>query len=179
MIDEGDLYFHPEWQKRYFSGLLNYVKFLFPRNKVQIIITTHSPFIASDLPKQNLIFLKQDAEELCQVANNDIQFETFGSNIHELFTNSFFLADSLMGEFARTRIAELIQELNSVELISREEFANNYKNRIEIVGEPFIQAKLFELVASKSDNNLIDSIIEQRSNDIERLRMLKNRSSND
>jgi hypothetical protein len=179
LIDEGDLYFHPEWQKRYFSELIDYTKFLFPRNKVQIIITTHSPFIASDLPKQNLIFLKQDAEGMCQVANNDIQFETFGSNIHELFTNSFFLADGLMGEFARTRIAELIKELNSAERISREEYENNYKNRIEIIGESFIQAKLFELVASKTDNDVIDSIIEIRNSEIERLRMLKNRNNND
>lgn len=179
LIDEGDLYFHPEWQKRYFSELLEYIKFLFPRNRVQLIITTHSPFIASDLPKQNLIFLKQDAEGMCQVANNEIQFETFGSNIHELFTNSFFLADGLMGEFARTRIAELIKELNSTVRISREEYENNYKQRIEIIGESFIQAKLFELVASKTDNNVIDSIIEIRNNEIERLRMLKNRNSND
>ncbi len=179
MIDEGDLYFHPEWQKRYFSELLDYVKFLFPRNIVQIIITTHSPFIASDLPKQNLIFLKQDAEGMCSVANNDIKFETFGSNIHELFTNSFFLADGLMGEFARTKISELIKDLNSVERISREEYENNYKNRIEIIGESFIQAKLFELVASKTDNNVIDSIIEIRNAEIERLRNLKNLNSND
>lgn len=179
MIDEGDLYFHPEWQKRYFSELLDYVKFLFPRNKVQIIITTHSPFIASDLPKQNLIFLKQDAEGMCKVANNDIQYETFGSNIHELFTNSFFLADGLMGEFARTRISELIEELNSIERVSREEYETNYKRRIEIIGESFIQAKLFELVASKTDNNVIDSIIETRNTEIERLRNLKNRNSND
>jgi hypothetical protein len=79
--------------------------------------------------------LKQDAEGMCSVANNDIKFETFGSNIHELFTNSFFLADGLMGEFARTKISELIKDLNSVERISREEYENNYKNRIEIIGE--------------------------------------------
>lgn len=173
MIDEGDLYFHPEWQKRYFSELLDYVKLLFPRNKVQIIITTHSPFIASDLPKQNLIFLKQDAEGMCSVANNDIQFETFGSNIHELFTNSFFLADGLMGEFARTKILNLIKELNAVERISGEEYEDKYKKRIEIIGESFIQAKLYELVASKTDNNVIDSIIETRNTEIERLRNLK------
>ena len=179
MIDEGDLYFHPEWQKRYFSELLDYVKFLFPRNKVQIIITTHSPFIASDLPKQNLIFLKQDAEGMCSVANNEIQFETFGSNIHELFTNSFFLADGLMGEFARTSISDLIKELHAVERISEEEYEDKYKKRIEIIGESFIQAKLYELVASKTDNNVIDTIIEARSTEIERLRNLKNRNRND
>ena len=131
------------------------------------------------MPKQNLIFLKQDAEGMCKVANNDIQFETFGSNIHELFTNSFFLADGLMGEFARTRIAELIQELNSAERISRQEYENNYKNRIEIVGEPFIRAKLYEIVANKSDENVIENIIEQRNSEIENLRKIKTKKQND
>ena len=110
---------------------------------------------------------------MCSVANNDIQFETFGSNIHELFTNSFFLADGLMGEFARTKILNLIKELNAVERISGEEYEDKYKKRIEIIGESFIQAKLYELVASKTDNNVIDSIIETRNTEIERLRNLK------
>lgn len=178
LIDEGDLYFHPEWQKKYFSQLIDYVKFLFPRNKVQIILTTHSPFIASDLPKQNLIFLKQDEEEMCKVSNNDIQFETFGSNIHELFTDSFFLEDGLMGEFARTKISELIEEIDHAESISEEEFELKYKNRIAIVGESFIKAKLYEMVAGKSNNNVIDTIIDQRNKEIDTLRLLKNKENN-
>ena len=84
-----------------------------------------------------------------------------------------------MGEFARTRIAELIQELNSAERISREEYENNYKNRIEIVGEPFIRAKLYEIVANKSDENVIENIIEQRNSEIENLRKIKTKKQND
>lgn len=179
LIDEGDLYFHPEWQKKYFSELLGYVKFLFPRNKVQIIITTHSPFIASDLPKQNLIFLKQDVDSLCKVANNEIQRETFGSNIHDLFTNSFFLEDGLMGEFARTNITNLINEINSLDRINLVEYQLKYKNRIEIIGESFLHAKIHELIASKSDNITIDAIIEHRDLVTDNLRKYRKTDSHD
>jgi hypothetical protein len=178
-IDEGDLYFHPQWQKEYFSHLINYVKFLFPRNKVQIIISTHSPFIVSDLPKQNLIFLKKNIEGNCMVSDNDIQNETFGSNIHELFTNSFFLSDGLMGEFARKKIEELIKDINIKEYISSDEYETNYKNRISLIGESFIRAKLFEIIANKSDVNIIDEIIKQRNNEIELLNQIKRKKTND
>lgn len=179
LVDEGDLYFHPQWQKEYFSHLISYVNFLFPRNKVQIIISTHSPFIASDLPKQNLIFLRKNEEGNCLVSNNDIQKETFGGNIHELFTDSFFLSDGLMGEFARKKIEDLIIEINDIDSISTEAYENNFKNRIAVIGEPFIRAKLYEHVASKSNINVIDEIIEQRNIELENLRTIRARKEND
>ena len=160
MIDEGDLYFHPEWQKRYFSELLDYVKFLFPRNKVQIIITTHSPFIASDLPKQNIIFLKQDTEGMCRVANNDIQFETFGSNIHELFTNSFFLEGGLIGKFAKGQIQEIF---DWVKKTSKQDHTN-IRNKINIIGEPIIRVKLAEMYAQKMGENIEESRLQEQIN---------------
>jgi hypothetical protein len=160
MIDEGDLYFHPEWQKRYFSELLDYVKFLFPRNKVQLILTTHSPFIASDLPKQNLIFLKQDDERMCSVANNDIQFETFGSNIHELFTNSFFLEGGLIGEFAKEQIQEIFDWCKK----TSKEGHTNIRNKINIIGEPIIRVKLAEMYAEKMGENIEESRLQEQIN---------------
>jgi len=179
LIDEGDLYFHPDWQKNYFSYLVDYVNFLFPKNKVQIILTTHSPFIVSDLPRQNLIFLRQNATGGCSVVNNEIQSETFGGNIHELFTNTFFLSDGLMGEFARVKIEKLIQDVNDAQLIDDDKFENDFKSRIGIIGEPFIQAKLLELVAGKSDITVVDKIIEQRSNELKNLESIRRKRQDD
>jgi len=112
LIDEGDLYFHPQWQKEYVSRLLQFIPFIFPYKNLQFILTTHSPFIASDLPKQNLIFLERNIDNECVIADPLQQPETFGANIHELFTDSFFLSDGLMGEFARSNINGLIKEIN-------------------------------------------------------------------
>lgn len=179
LIDEGDLYFHPQWQKKYLKDLLNWIKFIYPRKKVQIVLCSHSPFIASDLPKQNLLFLSTFGNGNCQVQDKTEQNETFGANIHELFTDSFYLSDGLMGEFARTNISALIDELNESKAISKEDYLLKYKNRIDIIGEDFLKAKLLELVAKKSELTLVDELIEQRILEIENLKKLRDTKRND
>lgn len=49
-IDEGDLYYHPEWQRLYISDLCKIIEEAVPCN-LQIIIATNSPFILSDILK--------------------------------------------------------------------------------------------------------------------------------
>lgn len=151
LVDEGDLYFHPQWQKEYFSNLITYVKFLFPRNKVQIILSTHSPFIASDLPKQNLIFLKKNEKGNCEIANHEMRKETFGGNIHELYADSFFLTDALIGEFAKTKINEVITLLQDKKALRNPE---SIRLLINIIGEPIIKTKLLEMLAEKLGENV-------------------------
>ena len=145
LIDEGDLYFHPQWQKEYLDQLLSYVNFIFPRNRVQVFLTTHSPFIASDLPKQNLIFLKKNESGKCVTTEDEAQKETFGANIHELFTDSFFLEGGLIGEFAKKQIQQIIDWLN---IPSTQEHIQ-ILSKINIVGEPIIKVKLIEMYENK------------------------------
>lgn len=151
LVDEGDLYFHPQWQKEYFNNLITYVKFLFPRNKVQIIISTHSPFIASDLPKQNLIFLKKNVNGGCEVANSETQKETFGNNIHELYADSFYLTDALIGEFAKNKINDVITILQNKKALRNPE---SIRQLINIIGEPIIKTKLLEMLAERLGENV-------------------------
>ena len=69
---------------------------------LHIIIASHSPFILSDLPKENIIFL----EEGKQVKPFKGK-QTFGANIHTLLSDGFFMSDGLMGEFAKGKIEEI------------------------------------------------------------------------
>jgi hypothetical protein len=179
LIDEGDLYFHPQWQKEYLTRLLQFIPFIFPRKQIQFVITTHSPFIASDLPKQNLIFLEKGEDGSCIIADPLDQPETFGANIHELFTNSFFLANGLMGEFAREKIEQLITDVNEMQHISELQYERDFKKRINIIGEPFIKAKLLELVAQKSNGDLLDKIIADRATELDHLRQIRQTKRND
>jgi energy-coupling factor transporter ATP-binding protein EcfA2 len=160
LIDEGDLYFHPQWQKEYFDQLLSYVNFLFPRNKVQIFVTTHSPFIVSDLPKQNLIFLKKDENNKCVPAEAASQKETFGANIHELFTESFFLEGGLIGEFAKKQIQGIFDWCT----IPDKEGHIQIRNKINIIGEPIIRVKLAEMYAAKMKENVEESRLREQIN---------------
>ncbi|WP_294955555.1 AAA family ATPase [Sulfurovum sp.] len=110
LIDEGELTLHPEWQKKYIKYIVDFVKNNFSNYTVHLIFTTHSPFLLSDLPKQNIIFIDKDKNGNCKVVDglNDKQ-QTFGQNIHTLLSDSFFMEDGLMGEFAKGKINEIIR----------------------------------------------------------------------
>ena len=122
-IDEFETGLHPRWQKNVFDVLKQILNKIFSQIniKINLLITTHSPFLLSDIPKQNIIFLdtyKEDDKEVkngdqkagnCKVVDglHDKQ-ETFGANIHTLLSDSFFMEDGLMGEFAKGKINEII-----------------------------------------------------------------------
>lgn len=182
LIDEAELALHPQWQKQFIYHFVDFIENRFKNHSVQIILTAHSPFILSDLPSNCIILLKKENGKTSLSNGLHSIKETFGANIHELFTDAFFLQDGLIGEFARTKISDLIHEIREIpehDQISLEEFEHKYKNRIEIIGEQFLKAKILELVADKSDVKLIDKIIDRRSNEIEILRQIRNRKKND
>lgn len=179
LIDEGDLYFHPQWQKNYINYLMEGISFIFHNNKVQLVLSTHSPFIVSDLPKQNLIFLKKEKDGKCIISPSEIHTETFAANIHELFTNTFFLEDGLMGEYARKYLNDLIEDIKKEVIISLDRYENYYKNRIALLGEQFLKSKIIELVAQRSDFSTVDQIFERRSSELDYLRNLRNKKRND
>ncbi|RKS20401.1 AAA ATPase-like protein [Flavobacterium endophyticum] len=179
LIDEAELALHPQWQKQFISHFVDFIETRFKNHKVQIILTAHSPFILSDLPSNCIVLLKKENGKTITFDSLQSTKETFGANIHELFTDAFFLQDGLMGEFSRKKISDLINEINQQEQITIEDFDSKYKNRIEIIGEQFLKAKILELVAEKSDIQLIDKIIDRRNNEIEILRQIRNRKKDD
>lgn len=107
-IDEGDLYFHPRWQVEYLSRLIRILPLIFTGKKLQLVLTTHSPFLVSDLTKSHLIFLRKDSNQRCIVLSpKELQKETFGGNIGELYLNAFFLKGSLISHFAAEKITAM------------------------------------------------------------------------
>lgn len=179
LMDEAELALHPQWQKEFIHHFIDFINKRFSGHNVQIIITAHSPFILSDLPSNCVVLLKKENDKTVVVEKLENNQDTFGANIHELLTDSFFLRDGLMGEFARNKIDKLINEIKAEKSITKDEYDKKYKNRINIIGEPFIRSKINELVASKSEISVIDSIIEQRTDEIEILRLMKNKRKDD
>jgi len=175
-IDEGELYLHPEWQRRYFELIQKTVPLIFSdiKNKVfkniQIIISSHSPFIISDIPKQNIIFLERDNDEYCRVVNELDMKQTFGANIHTLFTSSFFM-EGLMGNFAKEKMDKAIKYLNESEL--KKEEITYCEQIISIIGEPIIKNQLQRMLNDKRLKKLdkIDEIDQLRK----RIEILENK----
>lgn len=181
LFDEVELYFHPDLQRTFISDMIEYINKINPSHinhirGINICFATHSPFILSDIPSANILYLEVDEITKKSKQKNSTS-QTFGANIHELFTDTFFLKDGLMGEFARQKISELIKEINKVKTISKDYFEGNLKNRIAVIGEPFIKAKLLEMVANKSDLEVIDQIINYKNSEMETLYQIRNKQS--
>lgn len=139
LIDEIDLYLHPEWQRRIICDLLHELEVHFPSNQFQIILTSHSPIVLSDIPRENSIFLKRTDHRIVQQERN---IQTFGANIHMLYKDAFFIKNGLaMGEFAQDYVNQLIDEIE-IGKISPEDI----EAKIAVIGEPIIQKKLRSLL---------------------------------
>lgn len=145
LIDEGEVGFHPQWQSQYLFNLINFVRHLFIEYKVQIILTSHSPFIVSDLPKENLIFLEKENGN-CKVVPFHGE-QTFAANIHSLLANQFFMQDGVIGKFAKTKLQEEIKPLLDKSQKNVDE--NRLRKIIDLVGEPVLRSKLNEILNSK------------------------------
>lgn len=158
IFDEIELYFHPEYQRRFVFELLEKLKGIEKKIKgiikgINVLFCTHSPFILSDIPKQNVLFL----------GNGDMENKnTFAGNISTMLSSSFFMKESLIGEFAKNKIEQLLEKLNQQKEENRkEEYGKNkdYKakmimdeegkqyafNFIDLIDEPILKNKLVEM----------------------------------
>lgn len=149
-FDETDLTLHPKWQKYYINELIKYLRITYSNDyNFFILLASHSPFILSDIPKENVIFLKNGKQE--KPFKDDEQ--TFGANIHTLLSHGFFMDDDgLMGEFAKSKISELIKLLNSKRKLSKKN-QKFCKNIISIIGEPILQKTLEHQLNEKLNPN--------------------------
>lgn len=134
IIDELDLTIHPEWQRNYIEILIEVVELAIEvrekemsssielKNEVQIIFTTHSPIMISDLHPSSVIRLQKleidDEIEGIDGINRmkgDIRAtnptnSTFGANIFQLYKDDFFMK-GMIGEFAQRKIDQLLYSI--------------------------------------------------------------------
>ena len=163
LFDEIELYLHPNWQKRILKIILDFINENELTKKLHIIISSHSPFILSDISKENVIFLEKDEKTgNCINTSEKVDLNPFGANIHTLLSHGFFMKDGLMGEFAKNKIDEVIKYLNnesSVEIKTNDDA----QSIINIIGEPIIKRELQRKLDSKrlSKIDKIDEIEKQ------------------
>jgi predicted ATPase len=166
ILDEIELYYHPEFQRIFVDELLQKIQSLtIPNIKgINFLFCTHSPFILSDIPKENTLKLDNGKIKLNTNTHN-----TLGANIHDLLDNDFYLSNGFMGEYAKGKIFSLINFLDkdhNQKYISK--FSHKWDNKnalsfIDLVGEPILKSTLRELYFNKY-NNEIDKEIERLTN---------------
>lgn len=140
LLDEADMFLHPEWQRNYIDNLIEFLEELFKVNDIhiQVIIASHSPIMLSDVPKQNTLFLTQN--------DNVKQPETFAANIYSLFKNSFFINDSMIGSFAEKELRKLASDIYSIKDNSEH---IEIKKRINMIGDEFVRKQFMDLYYKK------------------------------
>lgn len=169
LIDEGELYLHPQWQKEYIFRITEMCKLFFPAKNTQIIFATNNPLLLSDIPTHNIVFLKKNKEEKILTVDIDIQ-QTFAANIHTLFKDSFFLKDGLIGKFAQEKIKHLIAKIKNIKEDISEKKMTSIDKDIAVIGEPFLRKKIYELYISKLPEHNKKKAIQDQLEQLERER---------
>lgn len=145
VFDEVEQYFHPDLQRRFVSLLLTglaSVKFQGVK-AINIIIVTHSPFILSDIPSNNILVLTDNHQP-------DLIPETYGGNISEMLGYPFFM-DYSIGEFAKQKLEQIIQQHDrvlsgDVDLAHLAQVLPTYEYLVGIVGDSFVKEMLTDML---------------------------------
>lgn len=104
LFDEIERSLHPDLCRCLISDLVDFLK-QYPGKQFQIIIASHSPFIASDLLKENIVCLSRNGQQSIVINMSE---KPFAQNIHTILKSQFFL-DGFIGKYA-TRCIEVILE---------------------------------------------------------------------
>ena len=148
VLDEVEICFHPEYQRTFVHKLLTMLTRLQLNNdtNINIWIVTHSPFILSDFPEDNILYMAEGHQSPPTDAENP-----FGANINDILRQSFFLERGFMGEFSKYCVVSLCHYLYP----DKEEYKNcppmykniewtseRARNFIQQIGEPLLRTQL-------------------------------------
>ena len=144
---------HPNWSKDflydYINILLQLKKILKQTEKItNIVITTHSPFILSDVSKYNIEYLQKNKE------NTTLEKETFAGNIGEMFNEAFFMT-STIGKYSEELIKEIIR------------YIDKGKSKSAIIKDDETCKKIINTVGDRILRFLLLDKFENRKNKIE------------
>lgn len=109
VLEEIELYFHPESQRMFIRELIEMIERanFTEIHDIHILFLTHSPFVLSDIPSDNVMMLEKGRN-----AKMKEPLKTFGANIYEMLDTGFFMDSSAIGAFASLYISKIVKSLN-------------------------------------------------------------------
>ncbi|EHN69899.1 hypothetical protein VFSR5_1535 [Aliivibrio fischeri SR5] len=142
MLDEADLYLHPEWQLLFMKKMIEILSSL-NGSDVQIIVTSHSPLIMTDFPQRCLILLESDGKS---TLIKDTSFNPFGANLYDLYSQGFFLEESKVGALAVDKIMKLLSELREHE--KGKTISEDFKLSLNLISDEVTKNEIKRLIKS-------------------------------
>ena len=129
----------------------------------QIVLTTHSPILLSDIPRDCINYLEKNAKTGKVLVSRN-QPETFGTNIFELYRYAFFMSEGLVGDFACEKIMKLQEDIEKKERPYAE-----IRREIEMIGDEKI--RMYLLSKLEEDNHMaMIAYYENKLRELKRIR---------
>ncbi len=134
LMDEPELYFHPEWQRKYIYFIVEFFNTYYKNKNVQIIFTSNSPYVLSDLNNSSVIMMEKEEKN-----------KTFAGNIMNLLIDNYFMEDTI-GKFAEEKIKGIVNRVKNKEVNS-----DDFKI-IDQIGEDVIRKNIEEMIKRYDKN---------------------------
>ena len=146
LVDEIETAMHLEWSRRLIKILINNLSEILKDEgkgrKIQLIFTTHSPYMLSDIKPGNVIMLEKN--QATGYSEGKVLQNTFAKNIQEIMKDN--LIDNIYGDFALAKIDSMISILNGEVQEGNEE---ELLKEIHLISEPILRNKLLEMYDKK------------------------------
>lgn len=111
LLDEPESHFNPQWRVKFISRLMDLPTASGKRGETggaaaqqDCLLTTHSPFVPSDMPRENVLIFKKSGSTV-EVRRPDV--ETFGTTFDTILEECFDVRPP-MSEVPRREIKELM-----------------------------------------------------------------------
>lgn len=119
LLDEPESHFNPQWRVKFISRILDLpTKDGNRREKSRAaqqdcLLTTHAPFIPSDMHRDKVFIFSKDEDEKIQIRNPDV--ETFGTTFDTIIEECFGVRPPI-SQRSRDKIEELMRSEDPEEI---------------------------------------------------------------
>ena len=148
LMDEPETYMHPEYCREFIYRTVKILERRNPGLQLQLIISTHSPFMLSDTISSQVTCVDYDDDGEC-IIYEPTEKPFFAANIFSIMADGFFL-DYTIGEYARSFLTEKFAFLKGL--------ADRYPN---ITPEELEQVKKMRTVLPYIGDEMIRRVFER------------------
>lgn len=116
ILDEPENYMHPEMCRTFIRNLNVLLSKRNPNTELQVLISTHSPFMLSDVMASQVIKMDYDENGKCVISESKKPY--YAANIHSIMADGFFL-EYTIGEQARIFLEDKFKLLQRLTCMNR------------------------------------------------------------
>lgn len=129
LLDEPENYMHPEMCRTFIRNLNVLLSKRNPNTELQVLISTHSPFMLSDVMASQVIKMDYDENGKCVISESKKPY--YAANIHSIMADGFFL-EYTIGEQARIFLEDKFKLLQRLTCMNRN-LSSSEKEELTII----------------------------------------------